>query len=161
MHGDDRVRFCSSCQKNVYNLSAMTREDAERLVQQREGNLCVRYYKRTDGTVLTTDCPIGVRKKRRKKVVLAVAGASAVAVAATSAFTRSVCEVQGEAVVMGELMVPVMTEERPRTPSPDTDPNLHEQQGEPKLLKEKPTTDSAKVPEQPPKDAKSNKDLAR
>ena len=25
MKGDDRVRFCGECQKNVYNLSAMTR----------------------------------------------------------------------------------------------------------------------------------------
>src|SRR5690348_11198318 len=29
MNGDDRVRFCGLCEKNVYNLSAMTRDEAE------------------------------------------------------------------------------------------------------------------------------------
>src|SRR5579859_2564175 len=32
MIGDDRVRFCLKCDKNVFNLSAMPREDAERLL---------------------------------------------------------------------------------------------------------------------------------
>src|SRR4051794_34167957 len=31
MTGDDQVRFCGQCEKNVYNLSGMAREDAERL----------------------------------------------------------------------------------------------------------------------------------
>lgn len=61
MHGDDRVRFCSHCTKNVYNLSAMPRADAEALLLQHEGDLCVRLYRRADGTVLTEDCPVGVR----------------------------------------------------------------------------------------------------
>jgi hypothetical protein len=29
MEGTDRVRFCGECKKNVFNLSAMTRRDAE------------------------------------------------------------------------------------------------------------------------------------
>ena len=32
MEGDDRVRFCQSCKKNVYNLSALQRSEAEALV---------------------------------------------------------------------------------------------------------------------------------
>ena len=39
MSGDDRVRFCGKCEKNVYNLSAMTREAGEALVQEKEGRL--------------------------------------------------------------------------------------------------------------------------
>jgi hypothetical protein len=32
MEGDDKVSFCKKCQKNVYNLSAMSRSEAESLV---------------------------------------------------------------------------------------------------------------------------------
>jgi hypothetical protein len=65
MTGDDRVRHCSHCQLNVYNLSEMSRPEAEKLVREREGNLCVRFYRRPDGTVLTADCPVGLANLRR------------------------------------------------------------------------------------------------
>lgn len=76
MKGSDRVRFCGQCQKNVYNLSAMSRWEADELIEQREGHLCVRLYKREDGTVLTEDCPVGLRAARRK-VALLVGGVAA------------------------------------------------------------------------------------
>lgn len=106
MLGDDRVRFCTSCEKNVFNLSAMSREDAERLIQERlgGGELCVRFYQRADGTVMTQDCPVGVTKKRRKMAVMAAAGAGAMALAATSLFTRTMGKpVMG--ATMGEMTV--------------------------------------------------------
>jgi len=56
MHGDERVRFCDHCQLNVYNLSEMTRPAAEKLLIEKEGHLCVRLYRRMDGTVITRDC---------------------------------------------------------------------------------------------------------
>lgn len=61
MEGDDRVRFCGECKKNVFNLSEMTRRDAEALLKETNGNLCARIYRRTDGTVLTEDCPVGLQ----------------------------------------------------------------------------------------------------
>ena len=61
MAGTERMRFCQLCQKTVYNLSAMTREQAVKLIRQKEGKACVRLYKRRDGTVLTSDCPVGLR----------------------------------------------------------------------------------------------------
>jgi hypothetical protein len=70
MTGSDQVRFCGSCQLNVYNLSAMTRQQAETLFQEKEGRLCVRLYKRQDGTVITQDCPVGL-KIRHQKVIAA------------------------------------------------------------------------------------------
>src|SRR5262245_216807 len=33
MRGDDRVRFCGHCQKNVFNLIAMTRAEADELLR--------------------------------------------------------------------------------------------------------------------------------
>ena len=59
MQGDDRVRHCQECKLNVYSLSEMTRKDAERLIAKSEGRLCVRFYRRADGTILTRDCPKG------------------------------------------------------------------------------------------------------
>jgi hypothetical protein len=65
MVGDDRVRFCAGCKLNVYNLSSMTEAEVKQLVGQREGRVCARFYQRADGTVLTRDCPTGVRRKRQ------------------------------------------------------------------------------------------------
>jgi hypothetical protein len=115
MLGDERVRFCLSCEKNVYNLSSMTKDDAETLLRERLGNdLCVRFYQRTDGTILTQDCPEGVKKKRRKKLALAVAGAGAMAAAAATAMfsSRGKCSLQGEptAVAGGAMYMSEVTE---------------------------------------------------
>src|SRR5262245_27470500 len=68
MQGDERVRFCSQCKLNVYNLSAMTEEEGERLIIQKEGKLCARVFRRWDGTILTRDCPVGIRGIRRHVV---------------------------------------------------------------------------------------------
>jgi hypothetical protein len=66
MYGNERVRFCGQCNLNVYNLSAMTREEAEELILRREGRLCVRFYRRKDGTVITNNCPVGLRALKAK-----------------------------------------------------------------------------------------------
>ena len=62
----ERVRFCSQCNLNVYNLSAMTRDEANALLYKTEGRLCVRFYRRPDGTVLTQNCPVGLRALKRR-----------------------------------------------------------------------------------------------
>ncbi|HEY2846795.1 MAG TPA: ankyrin repeat domain-containing protein [Pyrinomonadaceae bacterium] len=43
MSGNDRVRFCSHCVKNVNDLSTMTRKEATRFVRSSDGNICIRY----------------------------------------------------------------------------------------------------------------------
>lgn len=45
MHGNDRVRFCDHCAKNVTDLSQITRKRAKRIVRKSNGHLCVRYVK--------------------------------------------------------------------------------------------------------------------
>ena len=67
MKGDDRVRFCRHCQLNVFNLSALPRDEAEALIAKREGRMCVRFYRRADGTVLTRDCPLGFCRAIRRQ----------------------------------------------------------------------------------------------
>jgi hypothetical protein len=80
MTGDERTRFCPECQLHVYNLSALSRPEAEELLRRTEGRLCVRLYRRADGTVLTSDCPVGLRALRRRlATVTGAAGAVALA----------------------------------------------------------------------------------
>lgn len=67
MSGDERMRMCSLCKLNVYNLSDMTKSEAEQFLEdkvQAGGRVCVKMYRRQDGTVLTDDCPVGLRKLR-------------------------------------------------------------------------------------------------
>jgi TonB family protein len=66
MYGDDRIRFCGQCNQNVYNLSAMTREQAEDLILRTDGRLCVRFYRRADGTILTKNCSVGLQAIKDK-----------------------------------------------------------------------------------------------
>jgi hypothetical protein len=63
---DERVRFCSQCNLNVYNLSGMSRQEAETLITKAEGRLCVRFYRRADGSVLTQNCPVGLKAIKRR-----------------------------------------------------------------------------------------------
>src|SRR5688500_18553217 len=63
---DERVRFCGQCELNVYNLSAMTKAQAENLFVRTEGRLCDRFYRRRDGSILTQDCPVGLRALRQR-----------------------------------------------------------------------------------------------
>jgi hypothetical protein len=66
MKGDDRVRHCPSCRQNVYNLSAMSRHEAAQLVAQREGRVCIRMLRRTDGTLVTRDCRELLRRAKQR-----------------------------------------------------------------------------------------------
>ena len=77
MAGNERVRNCASCKLDVYNLSAMTRAEAEGLLASRTGRMCARYYQRADGTILTADCPVGVRRRRRQVLAIAAVGGAA------------------------------------------------------------------------------------
>lgn len=78
MTGDARVRHCDSCKLNVYNTEEMTKREVENLIATRAGRLCIRLYKRADGTVLTKDCPVGRRAYHKR--VARFAGAALTAI---------------------------------------------------------------------------------
>jgi hypothetical protein len=78
MYGNNKVRFCGECKLNVYNLSGMTKTEAETLLVETEGRLCVRYFRRADGTVLTQDCPVGWRALKKRVTNLAAAACTLV-----------------------------------------------------------------------------------
>lgn len=71
MTGDERVRHCGACKKDVFNLSALTRDEAEALIREKHGDLCGRYYQRKDGTIILADCTIGKSRKRKRFVIAA------------------------------------------------------------------------------------------
>jgi hypothetical protein len=110
MEGDERTRFCGQCRKNVFNFSAMTSTEVATLLRQTEGRLCGRFYRRTDGRMLTTDCPAGARRRRNR---LARFGSAVIAMV-TFLFTgcssrRETPMKTGEVTVspaMGDVCVP-------------------------------------------------------
>jgi hypothetical protein len=81
MQGDDRTRYCQHCKLNVFNLSDMTDREAEALLRGANGRLCVRYYQRADGTVMTRNCPVGLAAVR-KKLAIGVMSAAALVISA-------------------------------------------------------------------------------
>lgn len=78
MEGGDKVRYCRQCDKNVYNLSNMSRPEATKLIADSETKVCAKLYRRADGTVLTADCPVGLRTLRRRVSRFASAALSAI-----------------------------------------------------------------------------------
>jgi hypothetical protein len=78
------VRVCNGCDRPVFNLSAMTREDAAAVLATRGLTPCVRFYRRPDGTVMTTDCPTRPHPERRRLAVVASSLAAGAAIAVAS-----------------------------------------------------------------------------
>jgi hypothetical protein len=113
MTGDERVRHCGDCKKNVYNLSDMTRDEAEALIIAKEGRLCVRYFQRADGTILLKDCSVGVARRRKRRVIAAgaaalLAGGAAMVYRGMTSIGAEMPDVEVETVeatTMGAVMV--------------------------------------------------------
>src|SRR5688500_20377721 len=80
MTGNERVRFCSHCAKDVNNISEMTRKEAARLVRKSGGRLCVRY--RTDPGTNSPVFSARVTSFARQTAAAGVLGTSLVAAAA-------------------------------------------------------------------------------
>lgn len=79
MVGDERVRHCSLCRLNVYDISEMTRLEAEELLSKSGSKLCLKLFRRSDGTLLTKDCSLARKilertKQRMKLAAAAIAG---------------------------------------------------------------------------------------
>ena len=89
MTGDDRVRFCTSCNLNVYDFGAMTSDEVRTMITNSTGRVCGRLYRRTDGTLITRDCPVGLRAVRRRARRFAGAVFATVISLASFAFGQS------------------------------------------------------------------------
>lgn len=67
MPGDERVRHCGHCKQNVYNVSELTRAEANHLLRARA---CLRIYRRPDNTVVTSDCRERLRAARKRGLLI-------------------------------------------------------------------------------------------
>jgi hypothetical protein len=118
MYGDDRKRFCGDCKLNVYNLSGMTKAEAENLLVSSEGRLCVRLYRRADGSIITKDCPVGWAKVKQRSRAIATAVFSLVMSLFTGLLLVSVFSRQEKPVEVGTL-IPTTTPTPKSTPGPE------------------------------------------
>lgn len=66
MTGDDKVRLCGLCERNIYNISSMSAAEAAALIQNATERTCIRMFRRADGTLMTNDCPTGLRAYRQR-----------------------------------------------------------------------------------------------
>jgi hypothetical protein len=78
MKGDDRSRHCSLCELNVHNVAGLSASEVKGLITASEGRLCIRLFRRADGTVITRDCPVGLKKYRQRVASLGSAAFAAV-----------------------------------------------------------------------------------
>lgn len=102
MVGNSTERHCSKCDKVVYNLSAMTREEAEAFWRASAGkDTCVRLYRRPDGTIVHARC----EQPRNRVAALALGAAALTGVAAIGVLSMT----QGKAVgqIPGSIAAPV------------------------------------------------------
>ncbi len=91
MAGDERIRHCSLCSLNVYNFAEMTRDEVTELIARTEGRICARLYQRADGTVITRDCPTGLRALRQRASRVAAALVTAMLTLPALAFGGETC----------------------------------------------------------------------
>lgn len=87
--GDDRTRFCRECDREVYDLSAMTRQQVATLVSETQGKLCARFSFRPDGTLLTLEPARASRAPRGRVSRVAAAAFTAVFGLCASVFAQT------------------------------------------------------------------------
>lgn len=115
MKGDGGVRFCGSCKQNVYDSSKMTLAEVESMVNSASG-ACMKLYQRKDGTILTKDCSVGLKKKRRKQKIvgLGLAALAGIGGAGVGMAQHVMGEVQSEELINVEVLGLVVEDPRSR-----------------------------------------------
>ena len=89
MSGDELVRFCTGCEKSVYNLSAMPRREARKFVAKNSGKVCVRYVRLANGKVQTADIKFYKITRQTSRLAAGVIGATLTLSAAAQAQTTT------------------------------------------------------------------------
>ena len=132
MRGDEQVRHCGQCKQNVYNVSALTRAEAIRLLGARA---CLRIYRRPDNTILTSDCRERLRAAR-KKGLLVFAGVALVIlwaqICAQFVGLMGLRRLMGGEQLMGAPM-PIEVPGQVALPPPVVDPPAPPMMGEPAI----------------------------
>lgn len=118
MVGTERKRYCGECKLNVYNLSGMSKPEAENLIANAEGRLCVRFFQRADGTVLTQDCPVGWKAFKKRVSIAATAFASLIFSLISGLGLAAVFNYSSRSSTMGEVVSFQPTPKKKPTPKP-------------------------------------------
>jgi hypothetical protein len=104
MTGDDRVRHCCGCSRNVYNISDMSSNEAEDFLAEHGATQCLQIYRRPDGKVMTDNCPRALRPLRNKcRTALRVVFGLAASVLAFIPLPRASAQDPGKA---GDVYIP-------------------------------------------------------
>ncbi|HEY0379036.1 MAG TPA: ankyrin repeat domain-containing protein [Pyrinomonadaceae bacterium] len=95
MIGNEQVRFCRHCSLHVHDLSKITAKDAMKLVAASQGKLCVRYYRRPDGTVQTAERAEPLTHIKRRLSRIAAGAFTATLSLASTAVAQSARPAEG------------------------------------------------------------------
>lgn len=68
MTGDDIARMCAQCNLHVVNTFMLTDEEVLASLQRihKGERICMRVYRRADGTFMTRNCPVGIQRIRER-----------------------------------------------------------------------------------------------
>ena len=69
LDGDGPVRHCGQCDMSVFNFTQMPRAQVQELLAAHAASgerLCGVLYRRTDGTFIQQDCPVGLKRLRQQ-----------------------------------------------------------------------------------------------
>lgn len=88
MRGNEKQRYCEHCRKHVYYLGAMPTDEAERLVCERAGSMCVRFARdpQTNAVITLNYAPKKQYSRRRAIATLAAVATAFGSVAAWAGF---------------------------------------------------------------------------
>ena len=108
MSGDERARHCESCKQDVYDLGGLSRAEGIELVRRAQGgeDICVRFLRRADGTVLTADCPSQLQRARKVRKSLRGVAASAAALLGGALAQGCDQPPPPAPILMGKMMAP-------------------------------------------------------
>jgi hypothetical protein len=72
MTGSGRIKFCQQCKLQVYDFATTEMPEAKEMIFKQEGKENFLLFKRKDSKFLTSDCPVGVKRKQTMLVLYAV-----------------------------------------------------------------------------------------
>lgn len=82
MDGQGCTRICLMCGSEVHDVTAMEAVQAEAFLAERMGDPPkLRLYRRPDGRLMESECELGARQRRSRRVVSALALVAAVGAA--------------------------------------------------------------------------------
>jgi len=120
MCGDAKVRFCDRCELRVFNLSEMTRDEAQSVLDAHPDRLCVCFRPTATGAPQTLDYqPQKVGRSMKWWYALGAAGAiAATAIEAIFFFGRPKPSpmplIRGGISIQGKVAVPTMINPPPK-----------------------------------------------